>query len=739
MKRIALISLLVAACGDPVEQQSFAPPRRTPGILSTAEIDHAARSALLPGEVLVAAHAYPAAGLGESVVQFVASRDDVDLALVVDATGRRTMAADFWRSEQAARLAAFGRMTPELFAKVHDRDSPDESDVEITIAVDLPETQLLMDGTDVRVATEDFERWFAQHSNEQQARIAEQKQRILDTLHSNGGRVIANFRGLPIIRAAVSRATLLNPDMHRGDVLSISSIPEEGGELLGHAGRASMLEGQLVGGTCGGACDGGLIDVGLWEVDSATFFSGLARNSARINAPSSVVTAYMNTPKPCSSDADCSGPSDVFRSCRAVASGGPKQCVQDHLTWVAASVGMNGGYAYNSTVPTSDSNANVPAGTTLPASGAWRVDYRVGNDPSMAGFDFLIAPPPSTGPATPYINRSQGIVLDFVNWAGRAFGTFVTVASGNTDAGVVNGARLKNGMVVGAYSYMSYVDQSSHRRTTGIDGVHGSAFVNDATVDSALERPHILGPGFHQPSNSGLHLPAIDVGVGQWNMRTADYSSPPSQIFGTSFAAPALLGAAILAHQYEGWFSALAFPMVNKAVLLASTVDANNDGNIGKGWVWFPQSSDAEDGAGQVSFFNLKRVLDSNTYTYFDLSDSNFSSCGTNCREFIAASVSIPANSSFRAAMAWQSCLTSESGTPTLNNDLDLVLSCGSPLIVCGGTLASSSITSEIEMVSKAACTAPKSCTLRIRIKNGASLAACGSTSTERVGLAWRL
>lgn len=378
-------------------------------------------------------------------------------------------------------------------------------------------------------------------------------------------------------------------------------------------------------------------------------------------------------------------------------------------------------------------------GTTLPASGAWRVDYRVGNNVSMAGFDFLIAAPFGTGPATPYLNRSQGIVSDYVNWAGRAFGTFVTVASGNTDAGVVNGARLKNGMVVGAYSYLSYLDQSSHRRTTGIDGVHGSAFVNDATVDAALERPHILGPGFHQPSASGLHLPAIDVGVGQWDMRTADYSGPPNQIFGTSFAAPALLGAAILAHQYEGWFSALAFPMVNKAVLLASTVDANNDGNIGKGWVWFPQGSDAEDGAGQVSFFNVKRILDSNTYTYFDLSDSNFSSCGTNCREFIAASVSIPGNSSFRAAMAWQSCLTSETGTPTLNNDFDLVLSCGSPFIICGGTIASSSITSEIEMVSKAACAAPKSCSLRVRIKNGASLAACGSTTTERVGLAWRL
>ncbi|MCX5748029.1 MAG: hypothetical protein NT062_36670, partial [Proteobacteria bacterium] len=69
-------------------------------------------------------------------------------------------------------------------------------------------------------------------------------------------------------------------------------------------------------------------------------------------------------------------------------------------------------------------------------------------------------------------------------------------------------------------------------------------------------------------------------------------------------------------------------------------------------------------------------------------------------------------------------------------NDFDLVLSCGNPLQTCGGTFQSNTVESEFEAVSRI-CNIDKSCSIKIRIKNGAALAACGATTTERVGVAW--
>lgn len=98
------------------------------------------------------------------------------------------------------------------------------------------------------------------------------------------------------------------------------------------------------------------------------------------------------------------------------------------------------------------------------------------------------------------------------------------------------------------------------------------------------------------------------------------------------------------------------------------------------------------------------------------------------------------ANYEFRTVLAWQSCMIQESDpqTPMLNNDLDLALNCGSPLQVCGGTMLSNTTSSEIEMFERPGCTYSRSCSLEIRIKNGMPLNACGSTTTERVGVAWR-
>jgi hypothetical protein len=73
---------------------------------------------------------------------------------------------------------------------------------------------------------------------------------------------------------------------------------------------------------------------------------------------------------------------------------------------------------------------------------------------------------------------------------------------------------------------------------------------------------------------------------------------------------------------------------------------------------------------------------------------------------------------------------------------LDLALVCTGT--ACPGTLMSNTVVSELEMFERQVCVgAPKSatasCSLQVRIKNGATLQACGSTTTERIGVAWRL
>lgn len=55
----------------------------------------------------------------------------------------------------------------------------------------------------------------------------------------------------------------------------------------------------------------------------------------------------------------------------------------------------------------------------------------------------------------------------------------------------------------------------------------------------------------------------------------------------------------------------------------------------------------------------------------------------------------------------------------------------------------SNTVHSEIEMIERPGCIAARTCTLSIRIKNGATLAACASddleVAVERAGVAWHV
>lgn len=202
-------------------------------------------------------------------------------------------------------------------------------------------------------------------------------------------------------------------------------------------------------------------------------------------------------------------------------------------------------------------------------------------------------------------------------------------------------------------------------------------------------------------------------------------------VAGTSFAAPAVLGLAVQFYLYEGPFQ-MAHSAMRKIVLMVGSLDANADGGLPGGYRW-NSATDAKDGAGAPEGARIKSILDNNRYRQLNLTNSSFVSCGTGCRAYTVATVSVPANRYFRAGLAYYSCPGTNPVTNTLTNDLDLVVS-----RVCleSGSLLSTSTNSEVEMV-HAYCELATTNVIKVRIKNGAALQLCGTSTSEPVSIAW--
>jgi hypothetical protein len=172
---------------------------------------------------------------------------------------------------------------------------------------------------------------------------------------------------------------------------------------------------------------------------------------------------------------------------------------------------------------------------------------------------------------------------------------------------------------------------------------------------------------------------------------------------------------------------------MRKIVLMVGSTDANADGALPGNSRW-DSTTDAKDGAGAPEGVRIKSILDNNRYRQLNLTNASFVSCGTGCREYTVATVSVPENRFFRAGLAYYSCPAVNPATNILLNDLDLVVSrvCLQP----GTSLLSTSTNSEVEMV-HGFCELPTSNTIKIRIKNGDALNLCGSSSSEPVSVAW--
>jgi hypothetical protein len=659
-------------------------------------------------------------GLDERITITTHLVNDIALASVQRDTGERTSLEHVKELETAAYNERFGKKTPD-FAALLERATPDQVvEVSALIALGVPEPELPDGALDPERAEEtprDFERdrlaylaWFQARNVASRAAIRKAAAAIEAALRALGVEY-QSPTSLPIVNFSI-RADLLQrsglEDLPEVYALAVQANGQSS-ELGAYAGHASMKETTFTGGSgtgCpSGPCDGGGIGIGIWEEDGvSTSNNGIAVQNDRFTE-----TATYKWPlTTCATDNDCDPTWQNDAVCRAPATGAQKVCVEEHKTFVFGSMGMVGTYSYAAGVV----HPNI---ATFARAGTPNVNpVRVGNDAGDIGLDYILEQNDA-----PYINHSANIEPDdlawTIDWAVRNDGYYFFNASGNAAGNDTNWCDHSwNSVCVGSYGLNGRYDLLSQHALSAF-----SSWVNGA----GPERPHLLGPG------ESLHMP--DIGASDAAM--VDRHATGQTIGGTSFSSPSILAVAIAYHQYESFLSQLAFPYVNKAVLLAATTDSNNDGAILQGSTW-SQITDGKDGAGHPHMERAQDLLNANNYRRRVLTDANFVSCGAGCREYVVATVSVPAQQRIRVSLVWQACQQNVASIPFINNDLDLYV------VDSLGALQSSSVNSEVEMVSrKCAAAGADTCSteIRIRIKGGATLNSCFGSASEPAGIAW--
>ena len=718
-----LMSPLVACDGTGNEEIASArqphhlPPDRARALLAAQ---------LRAGETLREAVPHTFALTGQAVAVGVAVSADGARRFEVDDEGRPVSLEMLAALEADAQRLRYGKMTQALYDR--QRELPDELPLEFLVYVQSSPTMPVLPylAPDQLVPVAELTRDIRAHRARVADELSEAKAALLSWLAAEGA-TLDDHASLPMVRVIAPVRVLRSPRLTEDDVAGLDIADTSDSQRLGYAGHASMREASLVGGVCGGRCDGGGLSVGIWEFNGANFpvVGAIATDNSRLWTAST--ETYFQPPTTCSTDAQC--PWDRLTAVPLKCHGG--RCVDEHLSTVAGMIGLNGSYTY----PAGDPGLQNQA---FPASGTSNVIEFIANSVGAEAMNWL-----QSSTAVSFVNRSMASTDQggpyAVNWAARYDVILTTVAAGNggLTSAVVNNEAYFNALMVGSYRYETWDNPTTHRRAST------SSYVNDTSEYVGQERPHILGPGAHMDGFgefAGLNIPDI-AGDNAGRMRTASYAldgAVPVEATGTSFAAPAVLSVAIQAYQYEGLFSYLYYPIMRKAVILASAVDVNADGEVGKGAEW-TSSPDAEDGAGRPDLARLKELLDGNQYAYAELTDSMFIPCGTGCRKYTLTSFSVDARRSVKAALVWNACPIAAQGRTFSAADLDLVLVRPA---ACGGTLHQSvSVGNELEMIFDRCLTTsktPGTYTVEVRIKNGGTLpATCGPV--EPVAFAWSI
>lgn len=711
----AAATCLAWACAPPLvpDLEIRRPPEVVP--LTRERAHSLVASRVKEHEVLTEVVVWPQRHLGRTLAVGVvltptgARRVAVDGVSGVDAEFEAVLA-----DEAAARIRDQGKLTDRLAETIAAVDPNAEMDVEIMIAATVEPSRVPFDGRDVAVTVTEVNA-FAMAENERIRAALDTAKAPLKRWLESEGIAARDLPGLPVISIRANRDVVAQARLRAADVESVD-LPEPPGENLGYAGHGAMKDATFIGGLCGTTCAGASLPVGITELNTAPV--GVRTGIARLNGRMSIGgVVYREAPSTCTTNDQCWDGSALENDNKCVSG----YCVGFHLSTVAASVGMAFDYTY-------PAGALGPTAVSFPANGAYEVNrYIAVTGDQLNDVGWLTNSTPVR-----HLNRSASNSPSVLNWASRVPGVMAFLPTGNMHTSptelVANGI-VRNAMHIGAFNYESWDSSGTHRVS------NFSLFTNDPG-QPGQELPDLVGPGAHTDSlqaGGGIRtadLTFIGSPTSTQGMIAQDPRPLGGEIKGTSFASPAVMGAAIQAYQYEGGFSPLFYPIVKRAVLMAGTTDANADGKIGNGTFW-TDGGDAKDGAGQVDLSLVKQVLDGDQYSRVELTDAMFTSCGTNCREYTLPSIPNPTSIGIKVALAWNSCGTA---TPT---DFDLVLIRPD---TCGGTLVqSASLGNNVEMA-YSLCTGvsrSKVYGVRIRIKNGSSMPLCGSESTEPVAVAW--
>ncbi len=692
---------------------------------------------LRPGERLVQIVEWPLPVSGRQIAVGVAQSSQYARTVAVDAGSNANIDLDDARRvEQRARLASFGKMSAGLSAQLAPLDDDESVGFSIVFSDSAPFPEPPYDGEGILVSAAEYEAHVRTHRDIAREHLANAKRPLVEWLESEGA-TVEDFRGTPVVHVVGPARLLRSSRVHGEDVLQLTADEASDPELLGFAGHASMKETSFLGGLCGAGlhCNGAGVAVGIWENDPANpgTIGGIANNNTRLI--SGAIVDYLIDPNTCNTDNDCSytAGTNVYR-CKSIAvypSGTPSnRCVGEHLSTVASSIGMRDSFTYPAGVL-------KPTAVTLPPAGSGNVTQFVANDPGEGGINWLIDATSAT-----YINKSfaaaDGTVPQIINWAARKDIILTTIASGNTGTAGVTCADSWNALCVGNYRYETYDNAATHR-------IHSaSSWMNQSAIHPGQERPHVLGPGAHFQGiglTSGLHIPDIRAnGVGTMSSTSIEFTSA---MVGTSFAAPAMLSVALQAHEYEGFFSLLYYPIMRKAVVMAATVDANADGAIMNGMEW-SSPFDGQDGTGHPDMVFLKGTLDNNRYRYVSLTNASFTTvpCGSQtCREYTITNITVSAGKALKAALVWNACAINRTDLTTPEPvDFDLVLV--QPAWCLNSLHQSVSIGNEVEaLFDTCLLGAPTqgTYTAKIRTKNAAPVQLCSDETSKPVAFAWSI
>ena len=517
------------------------------------------------------------------------------------------------------------------------------------------------------------------------------------------------------LSAKVPAAVLLSKAFQNQADIVVADVPEEkprkalfrGYEAMGGPYSGGLCQGDYAGSGTEDQC------VSNWAIRSALVLEPSDRLAA-INPWHPMVSrtlSYASTGArgTCNFAQDCVGFGEQpsYRCLQG-------QCIDEHATLVVSALGLMGSWQDDRT----------GRGYSYLGAAAYRPflhqDFRL-----TVALDYAVNGNRNTDPGGYlFVNRSAWSPSKLgATWVTPANATlnraaryqFITMtqAAGNSGSAGDDTARTGcegkfNAICVGSYDFAN----PSTRADDAISDFSSWKNPPDATDD---ELPHIVGPG-HNP-----------VMVNPLYQREGDALWDSSR-FGTSFAAPAVLGVLMNAWEAAGLFTEYAHPIVRKALLLQSAQSVHGAALPHAG-------EDGRDGAGAPDIRTIQRLASTpGRVRVLDVQPSDFTASAY--RETIP--VPVRAGQRVRATLVWSSC--PEKRLPT---DFDLSITAPA-MSSCAGMSLSASQSSEYEIVEEDCATRARAgesgtATITIRLKDAKvrDFTCSRGETSERIALVW--